>query len=70
MNKKLIEALEKERAVFESNGHSTLEHDRAITYLKTGIICKNINDNELLYVIINDFDCVCSDYGVTKLPTK
>jgi hypothetical protein len=66
MNKKekLIEALEKERQRFVDGGHSTLDHDVAIEYLKTGKTDKNPDNYEMLDAVMHDFDCVCSDYDI------
>lgn len=60
---KLIEALKEERARFEKNNQSTLEHDIAIEYLETGKTEEDTDEYELMDAVINDFDCVCSDYG-------
>ncbi len=60
---KLIEALKEERARFEKNNQSTLEHDIAIEYLETGKTDEDPDEYELLDAVMNDFDCVCSDYG-------
>ena len=66
MNKKLklIEALKEERARFEKNNHSTFEHDIVIEYLETGRTDEDPEEYQLLDAVINDFDCVCSDYAV------
>lgn len=61
---KLIEALKQERARFEKNGQSTLEHDIAIEYLENGNTNEDPDEFELLDAVINDYDTICSDYGV------
>jgi hypothetical protein len=60
---KLIEALKKERERFLQRGQSTLEHDIAIEYLEIGKTDEDPDEYELLDAVMNDFDCVCSDYG-------
>ncbi len=60
---KLIEALKEERERFLKRGQSTLEHDIAIEYLETGKTDEDPDEYELLDAVMNDFDCVCSDYG-------
>jgi hypothetical protein len=64
MNKKLVDALKIERARFKKDRQSTLEHDVAIEYLETGWTDKNPDKFELLDAVMNDFDTICSDYGV------
>ena len=61
---KLIDALKVERDWFEKSGHSTIEHDVAIAYLESGSYNENPDYYELLDACINDYDTVCSDYGV------
>ena len=61
--KKLVDALKIERARFEKDGHSTLEHDATIEYLETGRTDKDPNKFELLDAAMNDFDTLCSDYS-------
>jgi len=60
---KLIEALRQERKMFETKGLDTTEHDIAIGYLLTGKTSSNPEKWELLDAVMNDFDCVCSDYN-------
>jgi hypothetical protein len=60
---KLIEALKEERERFFQRGISTLEHDIVIEYLETGKTDEDPDEYELLDAVMNDFDCVCSDYG-------
>lgn len=61
---KLLEALKKERERFLQIGHIALEHDIAIEYIETGKTDEDPDEYELLDAIMNDFDCVCSDYGI------
>lgn len=58
----LIEALKQERLRFSNRGQSTLGHDVAIDYLETGTTNEDPDEFELLDAVMNDFDCVCSDY--------
>jgi len=44
--------------------NDTKDYDKAIEYLKTGKIPKNYENSELLIGVIDDFDMMCSDYGV------
>ena len=61
---KLIEALEKERALFDKRHQDTTEHDVEINYLKHGVLpSMGVDQFELLDAVVNDFDTVCSDYG-------
>lgn len=60
---KLIEALKQERARFEKNEQSTLEHDVAIEYLETGKTDEDPDEFELLGAAMEDYDTLCSDYG-------
>jgi len=59
---KLIEALKKERTLFESRGQDTTEHDITIEYLETGKTDENPDDYELLDACMNDFDFLYDDY--------
>lgn len=61
---KLIEKLKEERERFSQRGQSTLEHDIAIEYLETGKTDEDPDEYELLDAVMNDFDCLCSDYEV------
>jgi hypothetical protein len=62
---KLIEALQAERALFDKRHQDTTDHDVAINYLKHGVLpSMGIDQFEILDACINDFDCICSDYGV------
>ena len=60
----LINALKIERARFESLPQGTLEHDIAIEYLETGATDESPEEYELLDAVMNDYETVCSDYGV------
>jgi hypothetical protein len=61
---KLLQALIDERArLLNSRGAST-EHDAAIEYLQTGKTDVSPDDDEMLYAVMEDFDCICSDYGI------
>lgn len=61
---KLIEALKEEQSRFEKFGYDTVEHDIAIEYLETGKTDEDPDDYELLGAVMNDYDTMCSDYGV------
>jgi len=61
---KLIAALKEEREFFLKRGQDTIEHDVAISYLLLGSYDENPDHYELLDACINDFDTICSDYGV------
>ena len=61
--KRLVDALKIERARFEKDGQSTLEHDIAIEYLETGRTDEDPDEFELLDGVMNDFDTMCFDYG-------
>lgn len=39
-------------------------YDKAIEYLKTGVKPINYEYNDLLAAVIEDFETVCSDYGI------
>lgn len=72
MKEKLISALKEERSrltgtssVFGDKFNSD-DHDKAIGYLETGIKPVNVNDYDLLYAVINDFETVCSDFDITE----
>lgn len=67
--KRLAIALEKEKVelpdenAFGEENDKTI-YDAAIAYLRTGSKPNNWEDNDLLVGCIEDFDCLCSDYGV------
>lgn len=61
---KLIEALKEERLQFVKRGADPTEHDIAIDYLITGKTSYSPDKWELLDAVMNDFDCICADYGV------
>ncbi len=60
----LIKALRKEADRFETHGHSTVEHEIVIKYLETGKTSADPDGYTLLDAAMNDYDCLCSDYGV------
>lgn len=66
---RLALALEKEKEtlpeknIFGDN-NNLKDYDAAISYLRTGKIPKKYQDNELLMGVIEDFDMMCSDYGI------
>jgi hypothetical protein len=63
----LIIELEKERASFDKRHQDTVDHDVAINYLKHGVLpSMGVDQFELLDACINDFETICSDYGVPK----
>jgi hypothetical protein len=64
MKEKLIEELKKERERFLNRNQDTIEHDLTIKYLQTGILPRNWEDYELLGAAKDDFNTLCSDYGV------
>jgi hypothetical protein len=64
--KLLIIALERERDQFKTRGQSTTEHDVAIEYLEKGKTDEDPEEFELLYACMEDFETICSDYGVPK----
>lgn len=74
MKEKLIKALQEERERFLNRQQDTLQHDVTIMYLETDKLPVDIKsvdevnpDNyELLDAAINDFECLCSDYGANK----
>lgn len=61
---KLIEALKEERKSFKMLELDTTDHDIAIQYLQTGETSANPDKWELLDAVMNDFETVCSDYGI------
>ncbi len=62
---KLIEALEKERSLFDKRHQDIQDHDIAINYLKYEVLpSMGIDQFELLDAIINDFDSICNDYNI------
>jgi hypothetical protein len=63
---KLIDALEAERKLFNGRGQLTTNHDAALFYLKNGTLPTGVKaeDYDLLDAAVNDFDCLCSDYGI------
>ena len=66
MKEKLIIELEKERQLFDKRHQDTTEHDVAINYLKHGVLpSMGVDQFELLDAVINDFDTICKDYGVS-----
>jgi hypothetical protein len=65
--KLLIIALEQERGLFDKRHQDTNEHDVAINYLKHGVLpSMGVDQFELLDACVNDFETICSDYGVPK----
>jgi hypothetical protein len=61
---KLIEALKEEQSRFKQIGHDIVDHDIAIEYLETGKTDEDPDYYELLDAVMNDYDTICSDYGV------
>jgi len=61
---KLIEALKEERKSFKMLELDTTEHDIAIQYLQIGQTSANPDKWGLLDSVMNDFETVCSDYGI------
>lgn len=68
MDKKqrLIEAIKEEKNHFENNHLDTEEHEVVLSYLINGKSNKDPYKYELLDAAMNDFDCLCSDYGITE----
>ena len=62
MKEQLIAALEAERKRMQDNGHSIIDHDYAIHYLRTGEIKTTNLNYEILDACINDYDMMVSDY--------
>jgi len=44
--------------------NDTKDYDKAIKYLETGEVPNSYEDSELLIGVIDDFEMMCSDYGV------
>ena len=68
-NELLALALEKEKnSLPEFNAfdepNNLEDYDAAINYLRTGAKPYGYENNELLVDIIEDFDTICSDYGI------
>lgn len=64
---KLIAALQKERDLFNAQHLDTNDHDVALSYLKYGVLpSMGVDQYELLNAAINDFDILCSDYGINE----
>ena len=40
------------------------DYDKAIQYLEDGVKPLNYEDSDLLVGVIDDFECMCSDYDV------
>jgi hypothetical protein len=68
MNRLAIK-LEKEKATLPDHNafgevNDKTIYDAAIGYLRTGKKPDSWEDNDLLAACVEDFDCLCSDYGV------
>lgn len=61
---KLIRALELEKTNLAEMGVDTTEHDIAIEFLLLGQTKYNPDQWQLPDAVMNDFDTVCTDYGV------
>lgn len=67
MKAKLIEAIQKERNLFDARHQDTSDHDVALNYLKHGVLpSMGVDQYELLDAVINDFETICSDYGIKQ----
>jgi len=66
---RLIESLKKERDTLPKinafgNPNDFSVYEPAIRYLEEGTLPNNWEDSDFLYMLIEDFDIFCKDYGI------
>ena len=64
--KKLLKALKAEKERLSELHGTFTENDQAIAYLETGILIEDYENDEALCEVVEDFDCICSDYADYK----